>query len=46
MRAFLAACLAAVVIAVGAAAVLNSSFVPDSASSVFSTQGVRLDNPG
>ena len=42
MRTFLAACAAAVLIAVGAAAVLNSSYVPDSAADVFSTQGVRL----
>jgi len=46
MRAFLAACFAAIVLAVGAAAVLNSSYVPDSASSVFSTQGARVGNPG
>ena len=42
MRVFLAACASAVLIAVGAAAVLKSSYVPDSASNVFSTQGVRL----
>lgn len=42
MRAFLVACLAAVVIAVGAYAVLNSGYVKNSASSVFSTQGTRL----
>jgi hypothetical protein len=42
MRAFLLACLAAVLIAVGAALVLNSSYVPDSASSVFSTPAVRI----
>ena len=42
MRTFLAACATAVLIAVGAAAVLNSSYVPDSAASAFSTQGVRL----
>lgn len=42
MRTFLVACLAAVLIAAGAAVVLNSSYVPDSASQVFSTQGVRI----
>lgn len=42
MRAFLTACAAAILIAVGAAVVLNSSYVPDASVSVFSTQGVRL----
>jgi hypothetical protein len=42
MRAFLAACLVAILIAVGAAIVLNGGYVPDSASSVFSTEGVRI----
>jgi hypothetical protein len=42
MRAFLVACVAAVLIAGGAAAVLTSSYVPNSASNVFSTQSVRL----
>lgn len=42
MRTFLAACLVAILIAVGAAVVLNSGYLPDSASSVFATQGVRI----
>jgi hypothetical protein len=42
MRAFLAGCLAAIVIAVGAFAVLNYSGYTDSASSVFSTSGTRI----
>jgi hypothetical protein len=42
MRAFLAGCTVAVLIAVGAAAVLTSRYVPDSVADVFSTQGVRL----
>jgi hypothetical protein len=42
MRAFLLACLAAVVIAVGAAYVLNSGYLPNAASSVFTTTGVRI----
>jgi hypothetical protein len=42
MRAFLAACIAAVVIAGAAAGVLTSSYVPDSAADVFSTKSVRL----
>jgi len=42
MRAFLVACLATIVIAVGAYAVLNSSYLQDSASSVFSTSGTRI----
>jgi len=41
MRTFLVACLAAIVIAVGAALVLNT-FVPDTSSSAFSTQAVRI----
>lgn len=41
MRAFLVACLAAIVIAAGAAFVLNG-YVPDASSSVFSTKGVRI----
>ena len=41
MRSFLVACLAAILIASGAAIVLNN-FVPNSASSTFSTQGVRI----
>lgn len=41
MRTFLVACLAAIVIASGAAFVLNN-YVPDASSSAFSTQGVRI----
>jgi hypothetical protein len=45
MRAFLAACIAAVIIAAGAYAVLvKSGYVRDSASSVFSTPATRIDN--
>jgi hypothetical protein len=42
MRAFLVACLAAALIATGAAYVLNSGYLPNASSSVFSTQGVRI----
>jgi hypothetical protein len=42
MRAFLLAVLAAVVLGVGAAYVLNSSYLPDEASTVFTTTGVRI----
>jgi hypothetical protein len=42
MRAFLIACLAAILIAASAAFVLNSNYIPDSSSTVFSTQGVRI----
>jgi len=43
MPAFLVGCLAAIVIAVGAYAVLNhSGYTQDAASSVFSTTGTRL----
>jgi len=42
MRAFLAGCLAAIVIAVGAYAVLNSGYVKDAASTYFSTTGARI----
>jgi len=41
MRTFLVACLAAILIASGAALVLNT-YVPDSSSSAFSTKGVRI----
>jgi hypothetical protein len=45
MRAFLIACLAAIVIAVGAYVVLvQSGYVPDSATSVFSTSATRVGN--
>jgi hypothetical protein len=42
MRVFLVACVAAVAIAIGAAYMLNSGYVPDSASTVFSTPSVRI----
>jgi hypothetical protein len=42
MRAFLLACLVAVVIGAGAAYVLNSGYLPNAASSVFTTTGVRI----
>ncbi len=42
MRAFLLGIAAATVIAVGAFFVLNSGYLPNSASSVFSTTGVRI----
>jgi hypothetical protein len=41
MRSFLAACLAIVVVAAGAAAVLNWG-VQESAAQAFATSGVRL----
>jgi hypothetical protein len=42
MRAFLLACLATVVLGVGAALVLNSGYLPNAASSVFTTKSVRI----
>lgn len=42
MRTFLAACVAAILIAVGAAYVLNSGYVPDSAAAAFTTSGARI----
>ena len=42
MRAFLLGCAAAVVLAVGAAYALNSGYLPNASSAVFSTNGVRL----
>ena len=42
MRAFLLACLAAIVLGVGAALVLNSGAVPDTVSSVFTPKSVRI----
>jgi hypothetical protein len=42
MRVFLVACLVAVLIGAGAAFVLNSGYLPNASSTVFSTQGVRL----
>jgi hypothetical protein len=45
MRAFLAGCLVAAVIAAGAYAVLvKSGYVRDSVSSVFSTSATRVGN--
>jgi hypothetical protein len=42
MRVFLLACLVAVVIGAGAAYVLNSGYLPNAASSVFTTTSVRI----
>jgi hypothetical protein len=42
MRVFLLACLAAVLLGVGAAYVLNNGYIPNAASTVFSTTGVRI----
>jgi hypothetical protein len=42
MRAFMIACVVAIAIAVVAAFVLNSSYVPDAASTVFTTTSVRI----
>ncbi|MFZ1102372.1 MAG: hypothetical protein WAN86_05920 [Hyphomicrobiaceae bacterium] len=42
MRAFSLACLAAIVLGVGAALVLNSGFLPNAVSSVFTTESVRI----
>jgi hypothetical protein len=41
MRTFIAAVVASVVIAAGAAILLNN-YVPDTAAQTFSTQGVRI----
>jgi hypothetical protein len=41
MRAFLIACLAAILVAIGAAIVLNN-YVPNASSNAFSTQSVRI----
>ena len=41
MRSFLLAVVVAVVLAAGAAVVLNN-YVPDSSAGIFSTQGVRI----
>jgi hypothetical protein len=41
MWSFLTACLAAILIAIGAAIVLGN-YVPNSSSSAFSTQSVRI----
>jgi hypothetical protein len=42
MRTFLVAVLAALFLAAASAAVLNSHYVPNSSSAVFSTPGVRI----
>jgi len=42
MRAFIIACCAAIILAIGAAAVLNT-FVEENSSRAFSTTAVRLD---
>ena len=42
MRAFLVACVVALVLAVSAAYLLNNNLIPNSSQSVFSTQGVRI----
>ena len=42
MRVFLLACLAAVVLGTGAAALLNSGYFPDAVSAVFTTKSVRI----
>jgi hypothetical protein len=42
MRAFLLGVVAAIVVAVGAAFLLNAGYLPNSASSVFTTTGVRI----
>jgi hypothetical protein len=42
MRAFLLGVVAALLLAVGAAVVLNSGYLPNSASTVFTTTGVRI----
>jgi hypothetical protein len=44
MRAFIIACSVAVILAIGAAAMLNV-FVQQSSSTAFSTTAVRLDEP-
>jgi hypothetical protein len=43
MRAFIAACFVAVIVALGAAAVLDK-FVQQSSSAAFSEPGVRISN--
>jgi hypothetical protein len=42
MRAFLVACLATVLLGAVAAYLLNSGYLPDSASTVFTTKSVRI----
>jgi hypothetical protein len=45
MKAFLAAAIFAVIVAIGASQVLNGSFQEPSYSA-FSTEGARVGNPG
>jgi hypothetical protein len=42
MRAFLLACVVAVLLGVGAAYVLDSGYLPNASSTVFTTTGVRI----
>jgi hypothetical protein len=42
MRVFLLSCLAAVLLAVCAALLLNSHYVPSASSEAFSTKGTRI----
>ncbi|HWE16408.1 MAG TPA: hypothetical protein VG758_04400 [Hyphomicrobiaceae bacterium] len=42
MRVFLLACLVAVLLGSGAAYVLNSGYLPNASSTVFTTTGVRI----
>ena len=42
MRVFLLSCLAAVLVAVCAAALLNSHYVPSTSSEAFTTKGSRI----
>jgi hypothetical protein len=42
MRVFLLACVVAVLLGAGAAYVLNSGYIPNASSTVFSTQSVRI----
>ena len=42
MRAFLAACLVAILLAAAAALLLNNNLFPNASQNVFSTQAVRI----
>jgi hypothetical protein len=42
MRVFLLACIVTILIGAGAALTLNSGYLPNASSSVFSTQAVRI----
>jgi hypothetical protein len=42
MRAFLLACVASLLLAAGAAFALNSGYLPNAVSTVFSTTSVRI----